>query len=225
MRWLKPRSCTPSYNGSIPITLYESGQQWDWPNVWPPTMYITVKALENIPRNVSQTISFVDYSTSAIDFGYLPSNHFGLNQSQLPGQPILGQDTNITSVSSFNELGNLGNSSTLGWGDGLGEYHRNFYTSTARLTFVYSPAATALVQRYMSSAYCSWYSTGGSIPGLLEQLSQEDLNATNSVGNTGNMFEVIIVDALSLISEISDELPSIPEILRLRHRVSCLYSI
>lgn len=50
--------------------------------------------------------------------------------------------------------------------------------------------ATALVQRYISSAYCSWYSTGGSIPGLLPQLSQEDLNATDSVGNTGNMFEV-----------------------------------
>lgn len=85
-------------------------------------MYITVKALQNIPQNVSQTISFSNYSTSAIDFGYLPANHFGLEQSQLPGQPILGQDTNITSVSSFNELGNLGNSSTLGWGDGLGKY-------------------------------------------------------------------------------------------------------
>lgn len=84
-------------------------------------MYITVKALQNIPQNVSQTTSFSNYSTSAIDFGYLPANHFGLEQGQLPGQPILGQDTNITSVSSFNELGNFGNSSTLGWGDGLGE--------------------------------------------------------------------------------------------------------
>lgn len=88
--------------------------------MWPPTLYITVKALENIPRNVSQVTSFANYSTSAIDFGYLPSNHFGLEQGDLPGQPVLGQDVNITSVSSFDELGNLGNSSALGWSDGLG---------------------------------------------------------------------------------------------------------
>lgn len=116
--------CIPSrsYNGSIPITLYESGQQWDWPNVWPPTLYITVKALENIPRNVSQVTNFANYSTSAIDFTYLPPKHFGLEQGELPGQPVLGQDVNITSVNSFDTLGNLGNSSGLGWADGLGEF-------------------------------------------------------------------------------------------------------
>lgn len=47
----------------------------------------------------------------------------------------------------------------------------------------------ALVNRYMGSAFCSWYSTGGTVPGLLNQLSQEDLNLTNSAGGSGNMFE------------------------------------
>lgn len=51
----------------------------------------------------------------------------------------------------------------------------------------------------MSSAYCSWYSTGGSIPGLLEQLSEQDLNATNSVGNTGNMFEVSTIVTFAFV--------------------------
>jgi hypothetical protein len=84
-------------------------------------MYIVVKALENIPRNVSQDISFSNYSTNVLDFSYLPSNHFALQQADLPGQPVLGQDVNITSVQTFSELGNLGNSSSLGWADGLGK--------------------------------------------------------------------------------------------------------
>jgi hypothetical protein len=33
------------------------------------------------------------------------------------------------------------------------------------------------------------YATGGSVPGLLPQLPTSVLNATNSVNNTGNMFE------------------------------------
>lgn len=84
-------------------------------------MYIMVKAIENIPRNLSQSQSFANYSQAALDWSYLPPGHFVLEQGDLPGQPILGQSENITSVSSFDELGNLGNSSTLAWGDGLGK--------------------------------------------------------------------------------------------------------
>ena len=111
-----------SYNGSIPITLLETGQQWDWPNVWPPTTYIMVKAVENLARNISQDISFANYSQDALDFAYLPSNHFVIPQAELPGQPILGQTgSNLTTVMSIDELGNVGNSSAMGWADGLGE--------------------------------------------------------------------------------------------------------
>ena len=35
------------------------------------------------------------------------------------------------------------------------------------------------------------YSTGGSIPGLLSRLPREDLEVSNSVNDTGNMFEKI----------------------------------
>lgn len=44
-----------------------------------------------------------------------------------------------------------------------------------------------LANRYMSSALCSWHATGGEIDGLLPRLTDQELNLTNSVGNTGNV--------------------------------------
>jgi alpha,alpha-trehalase len=42
----------------------------------------------------------------------------------------------------------------------------------------------------MTSAFCSWYSTGGSLPGVLAQLPLADLNATGTYfGGDGHMFE------------------------------------
>ncbi|KNZ74974.1 Trehalase [Termitomyces sp. J132] len=46
-----------------------------------------------------------------------------------------------------------------------------------------------LANRYIASAFCSWRATGGSIDGVLPRLSPEELNVTQSVNNTGNMFE------------------------------------
>lgn len=45
----------------------------------------------------------------------------------------------------------------------------------------------------MQGAFCSWYSTGGSINGTLSQLSLADLNATGTytAGQTGVMFEKV----------------------------------
>ncbi|KAJ1333882.1 alpha,alpha-trehalase [Microdochium nivale] len=35
--------------GALPATAYTTGQQWDQPNVWPPLMYILMKALRQTP--------------------------------------------------------------------------------------------------------------------------------------------------------------------------------
>ncbi|KGB76251.2 alpha,alpha-trehalase [Cryptococcus deuterogattii R265] len=45
--------------------------------------------------------------------------------------------------------------------------------------------------RYLDAAFCSWYSTGGEISGLLTQLPLSDLNATGTytAGQAGVMFE------------------------------------
>ena len=48
-----------------------------------------------------------------------------------------------------------------------------------------------LMDRYMQAAFCSWYSTGGEIEGILTQLPLADLNATGTYegGSAGVMFE------------------------------------
>jgi alpha,alpha-trehalase len=45
----------------------------------------------------------------------------------------------------------------------------------------------------MQAAFCSWYSTGGEIEGILTQLPLADLNATGTYagGSAGVMFEKV----------------------------------
>ena len=137
----------------------------------PPEIYIALQALRNLPVNVSSE-SFTSFGTRAISQDFLPPNHFGYVGAGLPSQPVLGDKSrNVTNITSFDALGNVGNltGGGLGWRDGL---------------------AIAVANRYTTAAFCSWYSTGGSVPGLLSQLSTQDLNATGAdSSSTGQMFE------------------------------------
>ena len=45
----------------------------------------------------------------------------------------------------------------------------------------------ALANRYMASVLCSWHATGGSIPGMLDRLPDEELNITHSINETGHV--------------------------------------
>ena len=47
----------------------------------------------------------------------------------------------------------------------------------------------------MQAAFCSWYSTGGEIEGILTQLPLADLNATGTYegGSAGVMFEKVTI--------------------------------
>lgn len=44
--------------GGIPTTLEHSGEQWDYPNAWPPLQYIMVMALDNSGDNWAQDLAF-----------------------------------------------------------------------------------------------------------------------------------------------------------------------
>jgi len=48
------RDLLSRYPGPIPATLVQSGQQWDFPNAWPPLQYIAIKALQNIDERCIQ---------------------------------------------------------------------------------------------------------------------------------------------------------------------------
>lgn len=44
--------------GGIPTTLEHSGEQWDYPNAWPPLQYIMVMSLYNSGDNWAQDLAF-----------------------------------------------------------------------------------------------------------------------------------------------------------------------
>ncbi|ORY93580.1 Six-hairpin glycosidase-like protein [Syncephalastrum racemosum] len=49
----------------------------------------------------------------------------------------------------------------------------------------FTPMADVLAERYIASAFCSWYETGGSVPGQLQKLSNQT--------DVGHMFEKLSV--------------------------------
>ncbi|XP_067628376.1 trehalase isoform X3 [Eurosta solidaginis] len=46
-----------SFPGGVPNTLAPTGEQWDYPNVWPPMQYMLVAGLENLGTNESKQLS------------------------------------------------------------------------------------------------------------------------------------------------------------------------
>ncbi|KAK2465281.1 hypothetical protein APHAL10511_002635 [Amanita phalloides] len=165
------------YNGTFPVTFNVSGQQWDAPNSWPPHQYIILQALRALPSNVTGG-SVPTPSSGQSSYSLIPSGQLNVQESDLPGQPIYiaGKSHNASLTGSAADVNSLigtvingGNATTgEGWASIL---------------------QREVANRYFTSAFCSWYATGGSIPGVLPRLSDAALNVTLSVNNTGNMFE------------------------------------
>ncbi|KAG6902407.1 hypothetical protein C0995_000333 [Termitomyces sp. Mi166 len=163
------------YNGTFPSTFIASGQQWDAPNTWPPHQYIVLQALRALPSNVTSG-ALPTPSANQSTFSLIPEGQLGLDESQLPGQPLVGNGGNASTSGQAADLNRL-NGTVLnggnttdgeGWGKAL---------------------ERQLANRYIASAFCSWRATGGSIDGVVPRLSPQELNVTQSVNNTGNMFE------------------------------------
>lgn len=45
------------YPGGVPNTLYRTGEQWDFPNVWPPMQYILIEGLNNLGTEAAKSLS------------------------------------------------------------------------------------------------------------------------------------------------------------------------
>ncbi|KAF8158436.1 trehalase [Crassisporium funariophilum] len=165
------------YNGTFPSTFVDSGLQWDAPNTWPPHQYIALQALRALPTNVTQgAIPTLQSNQSSFDL--IPAGQLGMTEAQLPGQPIHGGATivNSTTTGSAADLNKLNGTVANGGNSTDGEGW------AAKLE-------RELANRYFASALCSWHATGGSIPGILARLPDAQLNVTQSITNTGNMFE------------------------------------
>lgn len=46
------------YPGGVPNTLYQSGEQWDFPNVWAPMQYILIYGLENLQDERASSLAY-----------------------------------------------------------------------------------------------------------------------------------------------------------------------
>ncbi|PPQ65887.1 hypothetical protein CVT26_000907 [Gymnopilus dilepis] len=165
------------YNGTFPTTFITSGQQWDAPNAWPPHQYIVLNALRALPSNITKG-SIPTPPSNQSTFGLIPSGQLGLSETDLPGQPVQGGSTLINATTSgpnadINKGNNtVANGGTAQPGEGWGQALQR-----------------QLANRVFTSILCSWQATGGSIPNVLPRLSDQELNVTQSVTNTGNMFE------------------------------------
>jgi len=159
------------YNGSVPVTFLNTGLQWDFPNAWPPHQYIIIRALQNLPSNLTYLPLLTSYTSDLpTAFSLLPPNQAGVaNTSSLPLQGFQTGGNVTTNVNAGRGWLAAGLNGTAGWRDAM---------------------ELEVAQRYVDAAFCSWYSTGGAIPGLLAQLSPQDLNVTGSTpASTGVMFE------------------------------------
>ncbi|OJT12984.1 Trehalase [Trametes pubescens] len=163
------------YNGTFPVTFLESGQQWDAPNAWPPHQHIALQALRALPSNVTSG-AFPTPDAGKSTFDLLPSGQIGVDEDALPGQPISGAGANATKTGSAADINRLNGTVVNGGNATSGE---GWAAALQR----------QLANRYVASTLCSWHATGGQIPNLLPRLSDQELNVTQSVTNTGNMFE------------------------------------
>lgn len=164
------------YNGTFPASFVQTGLQWDAPNAWPPHQFILLEALRNLPANITSG-SLPTLSANVSSFSLVPTGQLGLTEDALPLQP-LESGANSSSTGAAADINVLEDGLTVfnggestpgeGWGEAL---------------------QREVANRYMSSVFCSWYSTGGSIPGLLNRLPDDTLNLTFSLNSTGRMFE------------------------------------
>ncbi|OBZ71163.1 Trehalase [Grifola frondosa] len=163
------------YNGTMPVTFLETGLQWDAPNAWPPHQYIILEALRGLPTNISAG-ALPSPSANQSTFDLIPPGQIGVTEDALPGQPLVGIASNVTKTGPSADLNKLSGTVVNGGNSTSAE---GWATTLQR----------ELANRYIASALCSWHATGGAIPGLLPRLSDQELNVTQSVNNTGNMFE------------------------------------
>ncbi|KAF8993496.1 glycoside hydrolase family 37 protein [Cyathus striatus] len=154
------------YNGTFPTTFIDSGLQWDAPNAWPPHQYIIIQALRALPSNITNS-SLPTAPSNQSTFGLIPNGQLGLSEADLPGQPLLVTASSINATKTGPDA-DINKLNGTGWAQAL---------------------ERQLANRYFASALCSWHATGGSIPGILPRLSDAELQVTQSVNNTGNMFE------------------------------------
>nr|QOI60660.1 trehalase-1 [Mythimna separata] len=86
------------FPGGVPTSLIRSGEQWDFPNVWPPEVSIVVNALANIGTDEAKTLSLEVAQTfvRSCHWGFLQYKQmFEKYDAENPGQFGGGGEYNV----------------------------------------------------------------------------------------------------------------------------------
>lgn len=116
----------------------------DAPNAWAPHQYIALQALRALPANIT-TSSIPSAPSNQSTFALIPTGQLGLNETQLPGQPVRSGPTIINATTSGRAADiNSANGTVVNGGSPVsGE---NWSQTLQR----------ELANRYFTSALCSW---------------------------------------------------------------------
>lgn len=123
---------------------------------------VALSAVESLPGNITSQVMNKPKDNQS-SYSLVPSRQLGFyDESQVPIQNLY----NSTQSAKKNAFNN--------------EYGDNWAKTLA----------VELAQRWITGSFCSWYSTGGSIPNLLDQLPEDKLKQTGAdTSYTGYMFE------------------------------------
>ncbi|CAN9510944.1 unnamed protein product [Ophioblennius macclurei] len=75
VRYLKGSGALKYPNG-VPTSLRESGQQWDYPNAWPPLQHMLIEGLSKLPSEEAKQLSF-DLAQRWIKTNWLAYDKYG----------------------------------------------------------------------------------------------------------------------------------------------------
>ncbi|PFH57581.1 hypothetical protein XA68_14845 [Ophiocordyceps unilateralis] len=161
--------------GGIAATNYQTGQQWDQPNVWPPLMHIMIQGLLNSL-----------------------SGDGGGGQQQY-GDRVDKEEAMVTTEEQTNEIQDKHKHKHKPQDENQDKPKCNKDKDKANGQI--HALALKLAQRYVDSTFCTWYATGGSTSQTpkLANLAASDKgimfekyadNSTNSAGGGGE-YEVV----------------------------------
>ena len=116
----------------------------DAPNSWAPHQYIALQALRALPANISTTPVPTPLSNQS-SFDLIPAGQLGLNESQLPGQPVRSGPSviNATTSGPAADINSMNGTVISGGNASSGE---NWSQTLQR----------ELANRYFTSVLCSW---------------------------------------------------------------------
>lgn len=77
--------------GGIPTTLEHSGEQWDYPNAWPPLQYIMIKGLDQTGDSWAQDLAF------EITEKWVRSNYKAFNETHTMYEKVIIVDRQLRS--------------------------------------------------------------------------------------------------------------------------------